>query len=850
MKKTVVTYKLKLLFLSGCMFGLFFGLDAQSKYPSDTSDGSATQATFKGGPVFPTPFNCGSPCTNPGFESGSSFWDYSRGTACASPGYDPCNIIPGFSNPQQSLQTLGTNDPVVGAALPVVPPGGGNNTMRIGDGPVSGGNASRASISFMVSAASANFTYKYALVLQDPVTLHTDEERPYFNIKIFDQNGNVIPCGNYQVLAKAPMPGFTKVPGTTDVYYKPWTSAFIPLSAYIGQCVTIQFTVSDCGKGTMLHYGYAYIDASCDPLQVLSSSTVLCAGGTVTMSAPSGGIAYSWTNTAGGTTGIVGSGNGINCVVNQAGTYQVVITSPGGASCTTTLTITIGTNPVNPVSLFTNTTVCVGTATQFTDTSTPSGSIDSWAWDFNNDGITDDTTQHPSHIYPSAGTYTVSLITGSGPCSSTVTQTVTVNPLVVPVISQAGPFCINAAPFILTASPVGGTWSGTGITNTSTGMFDPGLAGNGNFTISYVPSGACPGQGQTTITIFPQTVLNISNPPAVCTPAVVDITAAAITNGSIGLGNLSYYTNAGATNVLASPNAITLSGTYYIVSTLVGGCADTTPVVVVINPTPVVDFSVDRHEGCPVHCVKFNDSSFVSGGSNIAHWNWSFGDGAVSITQNPTHCYSKPGYYDVSLTVSSNHGCTATFINTAMIHVFNKPLAEFGPSPNPVVINDPGVVFTNLSSADVVSWTYLFGDGDSCSPSIPSPSHLYPHIAPVTYQASLIVQNANGCKDTIVHPVTVEPEFIFYIPNAFTPNGDGKNDTFYGLGLGIVKYEFWIFDRWGNMIFQSEDLNDAWNGKVQGSDEKAQIDVYVWKVKLMDVFKKTHHYVGTVSLIR
>ncbi|MGZ6537908.1 MAG: T9SS type B sorting domain-containing protein [Bacteroidia bacterium] len=110
--------------------------------------------------------------------------------------------------------------------------------------------------------------------------------------------------------------------------------------------------------------------------------------------------------------------------------------------------------------------------------------------------------------------------------------------------------------------------------------------------------------------------------------------------------------------------------------------------------------------------------------------------------------------------------------------------------------------------------------------------------------------NSYGCTAYVQHDIVVGPEFTFYIPNAFTPNGDGVNDFFFGTGIGIDTYDLYIFDRWGNMIFHGHDLNDMWNGKANGGSEIAQQDVYVWKVKLTDVFGKKHNYIGTVTLVK
>jgi len=141
-----------------------------------------------------------------------------------------------------------------------------------------------------------------------------------------------------------------------------------------------------------------------------------------------------------------------------------------------------------------------------------------------------------------------------------------------------------------------------------------------------------------------------------------------------------------------------------------------------------------------------------------------------------------------------------------MVHVYATPQADFNPNPTNATVLNPVVTLENASSADVTYWNYYFGDGDSISPSTSSPVHTYPNGEANSYLATLIVHNADGCWDTIQKPVDIGPEFTFYIPNAFTPNGDGVNDYFFGQGIGIVDYDIYIFDRWGNMIYHGDNI--------------------------------------------
>jgi gliding motility-associated-like protein len=113
-----------------------------------------------------------------------------------------------------------------------------------------------------------------------------------------------------------------------------------------------------------------------------------------------------------------------------------------------------------------------------------------------------------------------------------------------------------------------------------------------------------------------------------------------------------------------------------------------------------------------------------------------------------------------------------------------------------------------------------------------------------------VVSTDYGCKDTAYENVLIMPDFAFYIPNAFTPDGDGLNDTFSGKGIYILEYEMMIFDRWGNLIYQTVDYNHPWNGIANGGTEIAQRDVYVYVIKVKDIFMNEHKYRGTVTLVK
>jgi len=201
--------------------------------------------------------------------------------------------------------------------------------------------------------------------------------------------------------------------------------------------------------------------------------------------------------------------------------------------------------------------------------------------------------------------------------------------------------------------------------------------------------------------------------------------------------------------------------------------------------------SVNDTDACGSLCVQF--ACALSG-----TYQWNFGDGNNSIQQNPSHCYTVPGDYNVSLTVTDANGCSGTATNLNWIHVYPQPAAAFSADPIVTTIMSPTVSFTDLSSG-ASAWTWTFGDALGGSTQ-QHPTYTYADTG--YYQVMLITTNQYGCADTAYLGIDINDDFTFYAPNSFTPNGDGKNDTWspYGIGIDAGDYRLLIYDRWGNLI--------------------------------------------------
>jgi gliding motility-associated-like protein len=291
-------------------------------------------------------------------------------------------------------------------------------------------------------------------------------------------------------------------------------------------------------------------------------------------------------------------------------------------------------------------------------------------------------------------------------------------------------------------------------------------------------------------------------------------------------------------------------------------CVETFTSSVYVNYVPVADFKVDDQDGCPEHCVTFTDLSLpITGPSQITQWQWTLGDGTTvtnGSNKDVDNCYTnltsnQLATFDVGLTLTTDSGCVSVpNIKLGYIIVYPKPIAKYIALPNPVSIVEPLVYFTNQSQDYTKFWWTFVGTGPYKVDSVNvNPTHLYDSETAQIYFSNLIVMNQYGCTDTAYVPVEVQPEFTFYIPNAFTPtNDDGINDYFTGAGIGIDKYEMWIFDRWGAMIYYTDDIKKGWDGRVQGKTAEGKQDVYTWKVKLRDVLGKQHQYIGHVTLLK
>ena len=559
-------------------------------------------------------------------------------------------------------------------------------------------------------------------------------------------------------------------------------------------------------------------------LNVTVNSPTICAGQTATLTA-AGGTTYTWS--AGATvTGV----NTADVTPATTTTYTVTGTS---LTCTGTAVATVTVS--NNITVTVNSpTICAGQTT--TLTAAGAGTY-TWSAGAVSTGVT------TADVNPvTTSTYTV---TGTfGGCSGTAVSTVTVNPL--PVVTVNSPTLCAGQTATLTANgAVSYVWSaGASSTGVNTATATPAV------TTSYTVTGSsvtCSNTAVSTVTVNPLPTALIGGGGTVCIGAAVPNVTITLTG--TGPWNVT-YSNAGGNTTIATPTSPYIisnppAGTYSVISVSDANCTGTVSgsAIVNISPLPTPLFTVFPLSGCEPLCVNFTNQSSVAAGS-VINSVWNFGDGGTANAPNPYYCYNQAGTYSVTLTVTSNNNCDATVTVPNMITVNPTPVANFT-APAVSGIFNSTVHFTDYST-NATAWNWNFGDYNSGADNLSNlqnPAHKYTQVG----SYCVLLTAANGsCVDTSEICVQIEPEFTFYVPNSFSPNEDGKNDEFFGKGDNITSFQMWIYDRWGNSVFYTDNIDKHWDGTMNGS--LVQMDVYVYVIKLKDFKKDDHSYIGNVTL--
>lgn len=563
------------------------------------------------------------------------------------------------------------------------------------------------------------------------------------------------------------------------------------------------------------------------PTIVASVDTTICTGDAANLSA-SGGNTYFWDNG-------LGLGQTQTPTPSSSTTYHVIGTDVNFCSNTDSVRVTVGACGLPPVSSFSSSdsTICIGSCISFTDLS--ANLPTDWTWYFFGSDSLTSTLQNPTNIcYNTAGSFDVALVSSNaqGPDSLFIADFITIFSLPTITTSPDTTVC-NGSTVNLSASGANTySWNnglGVGATQTPTPISPT------TYIVIGTDLNNCVNTAQVSVTINALPTLNTSPDTTVCIGDTIKLTV----NGAL---TYSWNNGLGAGqnhNPLASSNI-----TYIVTGTDINGCINSSSVNVSINSLPIIVASADV-------IICNGDTTTISASGGILY-NWDNGLGfgpSKPVFPTLTTTYT--------VTSANSNGCRNTDQVIVTVNNCITPIADFTTSNTSICINNC-IDFTDLSTGSPTSWNWYFIGADSLTSNQPNPINIcYSSVG--TFDVALVVTNTFGTDsiyrtnyitvDSCLSPITpivIDP--IVVIPNVFSPNGDGQNDLFKVTGLGINTVAMKIYNRWGQIVFETTQQNDGWDGQTN-SGVKVSEGTYFYIIDVETTDKK-ETFTGSLTLIR
>ncbi len=454
------------------------------------------------------------------------------------------------------------------------------------------------------------------------------------------------------------------------------------------------------------------------------------------------------------------------------------------------------------------------------------------------------TSNNPASISVAPGnttTYTALTVSDDN-CTGTASgqATVTVHELPTAVISDDSEICFGKP--TLFKVTFNGAAPYTYEYTDGTSNYGPFSTSNNPATISVSPGVStvyslvsvsdawCVGSGSGTASV---TVNQLPTPAVTGINEICDGESTTFTTGLY----VGYQWSNGETTQAININA---GGNYVVTVTDGEGCTNTAALLLTVHETPVVSFTHDTSLSCETVAINLINTSSYPAGSMFY---WDLGDGEFSSEASPSHIYPDSGFYTVSLAIISQEGCADSTEQQIYVMYYPLPIAEFDLDPREVSVFNSSVQFTDQSQ-HAVSWFWDFGNGATSYQQNP----LVYFDEPGKFFVDLTVTNITGCKDRYREEVYITP---FFVPNAFTPNGDGLNETFFNVGyqMDVKSYSMSIFNRWGQKVYENSDIRESWNGTDRSGNAAPQ-GTYVYAIKVMTRTGKEYYYSGALNLIR
>lgn len=608
--------------------------------------------------------------------------------------------------------------------------------------------------------------------------------------------------------------------GNSTTFNAPFTSpinySFTSIPANGQACVVNAHFSADPTCSSTANY-----TAPAIPVVNAGPDVTICNGNSTPLTA-SGASEFVWSNSAGNTASVT--------VSPSSTTTYIVTGTTNGCSSTDQVTVTV--SPDIVLTMSPDVAICQGQSTVLS----VSGA-NNYVWE-SGLGTTSTLTVSPS-------TTTTYSVTGTdiNNCIGTGQVVVTVNPNPTITAQDIG-LCPSETETITAFGANNYTWSPATNLSSTTGqtvLFTPGTSTT--YTITGTDANNCVGTTTVNAVVYAAPVIDAGIDVYECEGELITLTGS-------GSGTGGYYT--WSSGVQDGAPFISPVGTtvYTVTGYNSNGCSATDSLTVNIEASPTVSFTATQDQFCqPVQATFTNTST---PGVNCL-WIFDNGQTATGCNIPISQTFSNPGVFGASLQVETSNGCISSLYLDSMVFVDAMPIAAFKPNPSIFEISNPDVSFQN-NSVGATSYIWDFGHNNATSTQT-SPTYTYPSEVE-SYLVTLTAISSAGCIDTAQMYVRSEEDLIYYIPNSFTPDNDEYNQTFLPIftsGFDIFDYQFMVFNRWGEMVFESYDVTIGWKGTygADGTESICQEGVYTWKIEFKTIKNDERKMiVGHVNLIR
>lgn len=369
-------------------------------------------------------------------------------------------------------------------------------------------------------------------------------------------------------------------------------------------------------------------------------------------------------------------------------------------------------------------------------------------------------------------------------------------------------------------------------------------------TLYLNPGDMCGDTAKISVHIYPEINADFSFAYDTCVAGPVRFTDLSTGEGGVNKWDWNFGVPGGTSTEQNPDYLYPIPGNHPVRLTVtdMNNCSDDTLQVINWFPAPpLIIVEPSSFLGCVPGVITFvNLSTPIDSTYTIK---WDFGDGTqLSGVISPTHTYTQEGVYDVSVEITSPIGCFISDKYPSLIRVEPSPTANFTYDPNTDLSNLNNIVnFTDLS-LETNRWNWQFDRFGTSTQQ--NPTFTFPDTG--LMRIRLIVTHPKGCKDSITQILDIRPEIRWFMPNAFTPNGDGTNDGFFGKGFleGSTNFQMSVWNRWGEMVFETADPQDEWNGRQMNTGAFSPAGVYVYVVTFTGPRKEKMEFKGFATLIR